>query len=383
MKKFLITMISIFAALAIGLVVLMVLAIQNGGILPAKQSSNVFKTAELVNTQEISLDGIDEITLNYTWDDIIFLSGNTGKLIFKEYMNFTPDDDDLTQITTRRNRLKLERQQKNRNYWFGDINRYSKVEIYLPSDYSFSLTVNTTSGNIESDISLNLTNFEASSSSGDIKIAEVYAASISVASSSGNITMERAEGSRSVSSSSGDIKLLGGAGDSSVSSTSGNIIIENSTGILNASASSGDISISNSSGRKDLETTSGKIVVTNSDGYTEASASSGDIRFTGFNGAADFETTSGSIILDYAEGASIEDDINLHASSGDVTLTLPSGLSFDFSANSSSGDIRTSFDDQLKFSKNENHASGTIGSNPLFALEITTTSGNIRISDDR
>ena len=379
MRRFAITLIGVFAVLAVGLICLMVVAIKSGGI-RSEWSDIGSSNPVLVNTQNVSLDGIDDLILNYTWDDVVFLTSETEELTLKEYMNFSPGTDDLTQITTTGSRLKLERQRMNINNWFVGINRYSRVEIYLPSGYGGELAVSTSSGNIESDITFNIKNFKAASTSGDIRLNEINAETVSSSTSSGNITIDKAAGKRSFSSTSGDIQILDGAGDTSAASSSGNITLKNSSGSLKASASSGDIKIENSLGEKDIQTTSGQIIVNDSAGYTEASASSGDIRFTGFDGAGDFDTTSGSINIEYTQNASLlPDDLYMSASSGDLILELPSGFSFDFSAKTSSGDISTPFDDQLTYNKDGDYATGTIGANPSYGLELTTTSGTIRI----
>ena len=378
MRRFIITMVTVFAVITAGLICLMIVAINAGGL---RRSGTYFgSNLKLVNTQNVSLDGIQTLTIDYYSDDVTFYEGDTSELILNEYMSYTPGDDDLTRIIKNESKVRLDGRRDNFRGWFFNFNRSSRVEIYLPSDYKGELSVSTSSGNISSDMVFAVKNFKASCSSGDIKLTEVYAGNIDAATSSGNITMDKAEGKRIISATSGDIKILGGEGDTGVSSSSGNITIEASKGSLKAEASSGDITIRNSSGQKDIETTSGQIVITDSDGYTEASASSGDIRINDFSGAGNFETTSGAIKLAYAEdAAAIEEDIIIKASSGDVNLTLPAEAEFNFQAGTSSGDIRTSFDDSLAFDKNDDHASGIIGSNPSFDLKVTTNSGSIHV----
>ncbi|QHQ62883.1 DUF4097 family beta strand repeat protein [Anaerocolumna sedimenticola] len=379
MRRFIIIMVTAFTVITAGLICLMIVAINAGGL---RRSGTYFGSSnlKLVNTQNVSLDGIQTLTIDYYADDVTFYEGDTSELILNEYMSYTPNDDDLTRIIKNGSKARLDGRRDNYRGWFFNFNRSSRVEIYLPSDYKGELSVSTSSGNISSDMVFAVRKFKASCSSGDIKLTEVYAENIDAATSSGNISIDKAEGTRNIRATSGDIKILGGEGDTGVSSASGNITIEASKGSLEAEASSGDITIRNSSGQKDIETTSGQIVITDSDGYTEASASSGDIRINDFGGAGNFETTSGVIKLAYAEdAAAIEEDIIIKASSGDVNLTLPAKAEFNFKAQTSSGDIRTSFDDSLAFDKNDDHASGIIGSNPSFDLKVTTNSGSIHV----
>lgn len=381
MRKLIITLVSIFAVIAIGLVCLLVVAINSGGLHMNGNSFNL-SHLELVNTQTVALDGIDDISIEYQADDVVFYTSDSEELILKEYMNFTPKEDELTRINSSRSRLTLKgRVYNNYSHWLFSMNRSSRMEIYLPSEYSNALSVSSSSGDISSDLIFHVTGFSASSTSGDISLNEVYAERITSSASSGEITYQTAEGERSFSSTSGDIRIDSGNGNTSASSTSGSITIKNANGELSAAASSGDIRIEASSGKKDVETTSGEIVITDSDGYTEASASSGDIRISKLAGAGRFGTTSGEILVDFADdAAAINDDIRVGASSGDVSLTIPKELQFDFSAEVSSGEIDTFFDNQLSYSKDDKNAYGTIGANPSIQLDISTTSGNIRVN---
>ena len=380
MKKLMIALVSIFACITVGLIILLVVVINTGGL---HMSSNIgFGTVKLVNTQTADLKEIDELTVDYAADDIVFYTSDTEEMILKEYKNYTPDNNDFTKITQHGTTLSLKGSTHDMNQWLFHPNRYGRMEIYLPADYSKSLTVSTASGEIDSDLVLHLTHLEASSTSGDITLNEIYAEEVQSSTTSGNITYSIAEGKRSFSSSSGDIKILGGNGDTSVSTTSGGITVNNCIGSLNSESSSGDVRIEASSGKKELETTSGEITVSDSDGYTSASSSSGDIRITELAGAGNFSTTSGEVKVEFAEdAAAIDQDIEIDTSSGDVVLGLPRELQFQFSAQVSSGDIRTSFDDQLSYNKDHKNASGNVGANPSIKIDISTTSGNIDIND--
>ncbi|MDF2510296.1 MAG: hypothetical protein K0S04_162 [Herbinix sp.] len=380
MRKLIIILISIFSIIIVGLIVLLVIMIGYGGF-RINSSVSGYSNLKLVNTQNADLEGIEAIVIDYDSEDVVLYTSDTGELVLKEYMSFSPKEDDFTRITKSGGKLNLEGRKEHVNSWIFGMNRYSRMEIYLPSGYSGTLSVSTSSGVIDSDMALILKKFDASCSSGDIKMNEVTAEDINVSTSSGSITFKKAEGARSISSSSGDIEIQAGAGDTQVSSTSGSIIIENVVGQLKAEASSGDIVIKASSGKKDIRTSSGEIIITDSEGYTRAYASSGDLRITELAGAGDFTTTSGVVTVIFAKDASfINDNIKIESSSGDVDLTIPSELRFSFNANTSSGDIRTYFDDLIDFSKDERDASGTVGSSPLINLDISTTSGDIQVN---
>jgi len=340
MKKLMISFIAIFAIIAIGLVLVLIYAISQGSNGFSFEQSN----ASLVNTQNISLDEITSINISYQSDDIIFYTSDTDEIILKEYMNFTPDKNELASITTSGSEITIEgRRQNFQIFEFGMFTRNCRAELYLPAEYSNKLTVTTSSGNIDSDLTFTLSEFAATSSSGDIKMNEVNAASINATTSSGNITVQVAEGKRQFSSTSGDIKILGGHGDSNSTSSSGNITIENASGYIEADSSSGNIKINNSLGGGNLKTSSGNIKL---------------------------------------ELTDVTDNIDIKASSGDVSVMLPSTTSFDFTSETSSGDIRTFFDEKLSYNKKGNEASGSIGDNPDLSIHINTSSGNISINKE-
>ncbi|MDF2472961.1 MAG: hypothetical protein K0R21_743 [Anaerocolumna sp.] len=341
MKTFIYSFIAILSIIAIGLVGLLILAINKGD----NNVSFDYSKVKLVNTQNISLDDIDSITIEYQSDDVIFYTSDTDELILKEYMSFTPNKDQLGSITKSGNALIIKGENRDFHFSLFNFGNYSKAEIYLPSKYAGKLSVATSSGDIDSDPFFKLSEYEASSTSGDLKLNEVYAENINVSSSSGNITFQKAEGKRHFSSTSGNIRVFGGNGDSDVSSSSGNITIDKAVGQLVANSSSGNISIK------------------------------------AFSCGGDFNTTSGNIRLECSGDMNATiDKINIGTSSGDVALILPPTLQFNFSAETSSGDIRTFFDDMLSFNRKGNQATGIVGENPDRSIQINTTSGNIRIS---
>ena len=377
MRKFVFTMIALFGVIAVGLILLMVSVMSSKG---SVFSVNAFSDADLVKTTNLSMEGISSINLEYLSDDIFFYESDTSELILKEYMNINPEENELTKIRQSASEIRLLGGKRRIHWGFNNYNGY--VEVYLPADYHGSISSSSSSGNIESELVLRLSELNASCSSGDIRLNEVYADDIRTATSSGNILIQVAQGNRSFASSSGDIEVKGGDGDSEASSTSGNITFENGIGALNASASSGDITIEAVNGEKDLETTSGEINVSDCGGYTSATASSGDIRIQELAGAGEFETTSGSINVSFTKDMTANSEsISAESSSGDVTLKLPLGLSFQFNARTSSGDIDTFFDDSLNYQKDGDRAEGTVGTTPTFDLELSTSSGNITVKD--
>lgn len=378
MRKLMIALVGVFTFIALGLICLMVVAVNRGGI---RLTNGAFYNLELVNEQSASLDGVEKILIEYHADDVEFYTSDSNELVLKEYMSFTPDEDQLTRITRNGSRLKLEGRIRNSVNWFIHTNYGSRMEIYLPAGYQGAIDASTSSGDITSSLVLMLTDLRVNASSGNIEMNEVTAPQIELSTTSGNIIVSKAEGNREFSASSGNIKVYGGTGDTSASTSSGNILIESSTGLLEAKASSGSIVIIASNGEKELTTTAGDIEIKDSVGYTKASSSSGSIKADNLAGAGRFKTTAGDLELEFADvPEAITDDIHISTSSGTAKLMIPASLQFQFNADTSSGSIDTFFDDMLIFSDDEDHAEGSIGTAPTISLNISTTSGNIEVN---
>ncbi|MDF2872605.1 MAG: hypothetical protein K0R05_4180 [Anaerocolumna sp.] len=379
MRPFFKVLIIVYAAIAIGLIGLLIFLIHTGGI--RTNNFSIGGNLKLVNTQSIKLEGIETLKIKYRSDDVVVYASDSDELILKEYMSFTPKEEDLTQITKSGKELSLEGKRDGWNGLVLGFNRSSRMEIYLPAGYENSLYISTASGNIESDLRLKVRDFAASTASGDIEFNEVTGENLNISSASGSVTFKKAEGNRKLTTSSGDIKVYGGSGKTEISSTSGSIYVENSIGDFEAGTSSGDIKVEGTIGRKEIHSTSGVIILENSEGYIKAYTSSGDIRIRNSNGAGDFHSTSGQIDVEFSKDiSSITDNINVETSSGDVTMRVPASLAFEFNASTSSGDINF-FNDQISYSKNNKKATATVGTAPIIQLTVKTTSGEIKINN--
>lgn len=382
MRKVIIIFIAAFVLIAAGLTFCLIYAINHGGINTVSVDES---DLQLVNTQNVSMENITSIEIEYSSDDVVFYTSDTDELILKEYKTFIPEEDELSKVTASGNELSIKGGRYRSNFsiktnFINIKNIYCKNEIYLPADYAGKIAVRTSSGNITSNLSFHLSEFKANCNSGNVSLNEVYASSIEAASSSGNITIQKAEGDeRRISSTSGDITVSEGSGESEFESSSGNITVAKASGKLTAEANSGDIRISDSDGDKEIKTSSGNIMIRNSSGIVNISASSGEVEADIPKGAGVISTNSGNITLELSE---VSDDIELEASSGEVTLVLPEAAGFKFKADTSSGTIRTFFDDKLSFDEDREHASGAVGASSDTDIRINTTSGNINVKDN-
>lgn len=354
----------------------------------------------LVQEEEIDISGIRSLEIDYggASNDVYFYEGSGDTILIREYMNYTPKDNQISAILREGDTLAI----KGRKRWlftfllfrFGD----AYTEIYLPAGFAQtlrSMEVKTVSGEISSKLPFRLQeDFGASSTSGDIFFPGIQSEKIDMCSTSGNICLEEAAASGiSASTTSGDIALGRVLGNTTLSSTSGMLTLTQLSGDLRASTTSGDIVLGEMDGGMNLSSTSGNISLEHGRGNLEAETVSGDIRSETLEGAFRLDTTSGTVSILGGEGQgtaeSVSGDIRIFlenptgdfevsTTSGNVDFKLPDteGYSLDF--DSTSGECGTFFDQALTFNKRGNHAEGKYG-NGVRTIRVSTVSGDLRI----
>jgi lia operon protein LiaG len=170
--------------------------------------------------------------------------------------------------------------------------------------------------------------------------------------------------------------------DLDIWSSSGNIefFSDISLGNINCNTMSGNLVGENNITAKDidLKASSGNIRLDSltSNNY-KFEATSGNIRIDSLSGSGELQTTSGNI---HAKFKDITQHLNATASSGNVDLVIPKGLSFEFNGICSSGNIKSNFDLNYK-NEDGNEATSKIGSGPYKQIDVKTSSGNISISN--
>jgi Putative adhesin len=143
-----------------------------------------------------------------------------------------------------------------------------------------------------------------STSSGNVILSGV--SGVDITGSSGDITVNRVDGPVNVSISSGDIELTGLTGSVNAKATSGNIGARDiSGGVVRLEATSGDVELSLTLvGDVGVQTTSGNI---------EVHVPPGAVR-------VDTDVSSGDVRVDVPTDPNAPRRLDLHASSGDITV---------------------------------------------------------------
>ncbi len=214
-----------------------------------------------------------------------------------------------------------------------------------------------------------------------------------------------------VSSTSGDIRLLGLSGTADVSATSGDIKITGFTGDAKVEATSGDISFEDVKGNIDVNSTSsdilfdnvtGDVVVKSTSGDTEGhwivgglrvTKTSGEVRLDAISGDIEVRTTSGDIDIDQNEGGLLvstsSGDVRVHSEmvkgtrfeietiSGDVTMEVPLEMEGRVKLKTVSGSVDTDLAVEIR-SFDKHRLEGKIGGEGPEVI-LSTTSGDIRL----
>lgn len=303
---------------------------------------------ELVLDEEVSAEGINSLNVQYGMNsnDVFFYEGAEDKIVIREYLNFTPKENEISTIQNMDGELVVKGKKRDGFFSFGfHGGRDGYVEIYLPSGFAGSLSVATVSGDIRTERDfVRMGQLRLSSTSGDIVFTKIEADSVRISTVSGEIRVEELIGNADLSTTSGDIRLEQTKDDLSVSTTSGDITIANRNG-----------------GVFSIDTVSGEVSVGDGCGFGTVGTTSGDIR----------------VFLKELQG-----DFSVSTVSGEVSLALPSDAAFDFSFHSVSGECNTFFDDELSFNKKGTDADGIHGSGSnLPKVKISSTSGDLRITE--
>lgn len=285
------------------------------GLLPGCKAQ---QATSLVNTVTFETGDIKSLRLDYDADDIHVLRKDRGKVILKEYMN--QDKRSYYAKTSNQNGelLITEGNRPNRSSF------ESYIELYIPPDYTNSLSLHSTSGAIYSDIPLNLAgDFRVDTTSGKVEVSNMKAAKLWAASTNGSLAFQNIAASE-----------------------------------IHIQATNATASMNEMYGTIDYQTKGGKLTASELYG-------SGSFHASG----------EGSLHISFT---AVKDNISAYSKNGPLEVALPNELAFTFSAKTKEGSITASFADQLVVT--DQTATGTIGASPEVAIELETGNGDINVS---
>lgn len=262
MKELKITLIVVLSLVVLGLCVLL-------GYSMNKRSSDrweiIDSNAELVQEKEFPAADIDKLDIRYSEssNDVTIYESDGSTVIVREFANYAVKDSELAEIKLSGGTLSVGGPERVNNMI--NFNRYMYTEIWLPAGYEGEISVAAVSGEIRVERELALQQrLKLSSTSGDIatrgitasqvlisttsgevRLGELAAKEIEISTTSGDVRVDKADGRLSVASSSGEVTILDGSGERKVSTTSGDIRISVAqlAGDLDVDTSSGEVAL--------------------------------------------------------------------------------------------------------------------------------------------
>jgi DUF4097 and DUF4098 domain-containing protein YvlB len=196
------------------------------------------------------------------------------------------------------------------------------------------------------------------------------------AAGSADVDVRGIEGPANFTAGSGDISASDIGNDVQALAGSGDVKISSVQGQVQVTTGSGDIEVRSAKGAVRIHTGSGDVEVKDPDDGAVADTGSGDVVVSGAHADLRVHTASGDITVDGNPGASNYWDFR--ASSGDVSLHVPSNASFRLYAHSSSGDIDAQIPIVMEGTSAKHELRARIGDGNA-RVEVETSSGKITL----
>ncbi len=193
---------------------------------------------------------------------------------------------------------------------------------------------------------------------------------------SGDVEVRGIKGPVNITTGSGDVALADVIEQIQVISGSGDLALSNITGAVHLTSGSGDMALENVHGEIRARTGSGDLSISTPGAAVIVDTSGGDVTMTHVSDDLRVHTSSGNITVDGNPGE--PDYWDLHTSSGDVVLHLPSNPSFRLEARTGSGEIEATMPLTLDGSASKHEMRARVGDGKA-RVEIQTSSGNINL----
>ena len=244
--------ITLLSLICVALVVFMIALINNG-------FSFKNMKRKLIYNESLELTNIEKINIKSKSSDINIYESDSDQIIIKVYGNEKNKVDVINEEDT----LSINLRSKS-NVCFG-ICLGSKIDVYVPSTFEGKFNIDTTSGDINSELS-SYNDYVINVTSGDIELNN--ANSLAGKATSGDVEINKLNSYIDFKTTSGDIEIdeFIVNKNSSIKVTSGDVSIDKClNAYVEASVKSGDIDINKNDRHAEFElkitTTSGDIEV--------------------------------------------------------------------------------------------------------------------------
>jgi DUF4097 and DUF4098 domain-containing protein YvlB len=212
------------------------------------------------------------------------------------------------------------------------VSFYGDVSV---NDFDGGLVVRTPGGNINLDGIKG--GVSATSGGGRIHLGKI-GGSIECSTLADSITIDNAGGQVNCQTAGGEIVVKEAGGSVWLSSEGGNISVGRAAGSVEAHAESGLIDVGQAGGTVIADTRAGSIQIGSARGV-KAESAQGAVRLRGMSGPMNVSTAMGNILAELLSGMTLQDS-SLMATSGDITVFIPSNLRISVMATSEAGGAR-------------------------------------------
>ncbi|MFT3983801.1 MAG: DUF4097 family beta strand repeat-containing protein [Lachnospiraceae bacterium] len=270
-----------------------------------------------VNTLTFDTRAFESLRLDYDADDIYVLESENDKIIVREYMN-KDKKSYYARCTVQNGELLITEGDRPR---FFDFKSY--IEVYLPQNYDRSLSLHSTSGTINSEIPLHLSeDFIVDTTSGTVRLSNTKALKIKASCTNGSLSFENIEADEIM-----------------------------------------------------IRTTNSATMMNQINGVISYQSKGGELTASGLCGSGSFQVSGeGTVDLSYDD---VSGDLYAYSKNGAIAIAIPNELAFKFSAVTREGTIETSFADLLAVT--DDTAAGTVGTFPVITIELETRNGDIKV----
>ena|GEM_PF-3749392 len=125
----------------------------------------------LVKTESIQLTTEDTLTISAGYDDVILEESKTNKIVIEEYCNKQLVADKQFNVAISEDNVLVKTNSDGlSSYNLFSFHKYKILKIFIPAFFPNHLNIETTSGEVISNINLLMETITISTSSGDITI---------------------------------------------------------------------------------------------------------------------------------------------------------------------------------------------------------------------
>lgn len=244
-------------------------------------SVNNRESGNIYYEETFSSYGVEEFETDLSVEDLYIYFHNDDSILV-DISGYAPGDDimEFLDFGVDKSSFYIESLPQN---FFGFTNYSIKIEVTLPSSYISYYNIQSSTGELYIDTPIEVRDFKAQSSTGDIFLESIKGDSVAIETSTGEKEIgEIITGDLYLKSSTGDNRLGNiRAGKGRIKASTGKSYISSYIGELEYSASTGDVEIENfDSGELSIDTSTGEVMVRlsqNSGWDIDLSTSTGDI----------------------------------------------------------------------------------------------------------